>query len=38
MAFVEPSQQFAMGTNNIMGSDWMTAEHSTGVSYLSFYS
>ncbi|XP_051172205.1 proteasome subunit beta type-6 [Leptopilina boulardi] len=34
MAFVEPSQQFAMGTNNIMGSDWMTSEHSTGTSIM----
>lgn len=37
MAFLEPAQRFAMGTNNISGSDWMTSEHSTGVSDLIYF-
>ena len=33
MAFVEPYQSVAPGMTDIMGADWMKAEHSTGVSY-----
>ncbi|XP_043475673.1 proteasome subunit beta type-6 [Leptopilina heterotoma] len=34
MAYLEPAQRFAMGTNNIMGADWMQSEHSTGTSIM----
>lgn len=34
MAFVEPYQSVAPGMSDIMGSDWMKAEHSTGTSIM----